>query len=296
MESKRGVLVPVGHAPAVLGDISGASTDEQIIALFLDRYRGKSACSVQSYTIDIRLFREALPVQLAHVTARDLLDFQAGKLTPTPPHRRRVSAVKSLFRFATRLGYLRLNPAEVIELTRAKDTLAERILTPEQVAALFEQNPDDPGRQLLVRFLYGTGARIHEALSVSARDLRDRQDGMGQVTLFGKRKKTRAVLLPIGLWAIVRRAVPAPSLPDTMLFRWSVRRAQEIVKEMGVAAGIPKATPHWLRHAHGSHAAMLRVPLHVIRDTLGHADLATTSHYVHAMPDESSALALEKKR
>lgn len=286
-------LVPRGTASAV-GNMSGASTDEALIELFLRRYRTKSRHSAAAYEIDVREFRKALPGALARVSAKDLLDFQAGKLTGgKPPHRRRMSAVKSLFKFGMRTGYLRMDPASIIELPKGKDTLVERLLTVEEVARLFLQSPQDPRKQLLVRFLYGSGARIEEAINVRARDLRDRGDGRGQVTLFGKRQKTRAVLLPAGVWKRVRAEVPVGSTPATPLFRWSVRRCQQIVKAMATAAGLEKVSPHWLRHAHGSHAAMRKVPAHIIRDTLGHSDLSTTTRYIHAMPDESSALALE---
>ena len=57
--------------------------------------------------------------------------------------------------------------------------------------------------------------------------------------------------------------------------------------------GCPRGTsPHWLRHAHASHALDARAPVHLVRDTLGHASLATTSRYAHARPGDSSALHL----
>jgi integrase/recombinase XerD len=58
-------------------------------------------------------------------------------------------------------------------------------------------------------------------------------------------------------------------------------------------AGIGKAvSPHFLRHAHASHALERGVKVTVIRDTLGHSSIAITGRYVHARPDESSGLAL----
>lgn len=48
-------------------------------------------------------------------------------------------------------------------------------------------------------------------------------------------------------------------------------------------------SPHWLRHAHASHALDRGAPVHLVKDTLGHASLATTSQYAHARPGDSSA-------
>src|SRR5579862_407422 len=69
-----------------------------------------------------------------------------------------------------------------------------------------------------------------------------------------------------------------------------VRRAAE---QAGIAA---KVSPHWLRHAHASHALDHGAPIHLVQATLGHSSVATTSAYLHARPGDSSArfLALER--
>ena len=52
----------------------------------------------------------------------------------------------------------------------------------------------------------------------------------------------------------------------------------------------PKAvSPHWLRHAHCSHALDRSANPALVRDTAGHADLRVTSVYSHVQPNESSA-------
>ena len=55
-------------------------------------------------------------------------------------------------------------------------------------------------------------------------------------------------------------------------------------------AGLPAAvSPHWLRHAHCSHALERGASPALVRDTAGHADLRVTSAYTHAQPADSSA-------
>jgi len=69
-----------------------------------------------------------------------------------------------------------------------------------------------------------------------------------------------------------------------------VRRA---AKQASVAEPV---SPHWLRHAHASHALDHGAPIHLVQATLGHSSVATTSSYLHARPGDSSArfLALER--
>ena len=56
------------------------------------------------------------------------------------------------------------------------------------------------------------------------------------------------------------------------------------------------ASPHWLRHAHASHALDHGAPIHLVQATLGHSSVATTSAYLHARPGDSSARFLTPGR
>jgi integrase/recombinase XerD len=68
----------------------------------------------------------------------------------------------------------------------------------------------------------------------------------------------------------------------------------KMIKRAAKAAGIKEAvSPHWLRHAHGSHAIERGASLPEVQATLGHANIATMSGYLHARPDSSSGLRLD---
>ena len=57
-----------------------------------------------------------------------------------------------------------------------------------------------------------------------------------------------------------------------------------------IRAGIEKAvSPHWMRHAHASHALDRGAPVHLVQATLGHASLSSTSRYLHSRPADSSS-------
>ena len=76
----------------------------------------------------------------------------------------------------------------------------------------------------------------------------------------------------------------------------SERTVNDMVKRAAKAAGINEAvSPHWLRHAHGSHAIERGASLPEVQATLGHGNIATTSGYLHAHPDSSSGLRLDPK-
>ena len=72
------------------------------------------------------------------------------------------------------------------------------------------------------------------------------------------------------------------------------RGVHAIVKRAAKAAGVNRAvSPHWLRHAHGSHAIDRGASLPEVQETLGHGNISTTSAYLHARPDSSSGLRLD---
>ena len=68
-----------------------------------------------------------------------------------------------------------------------------------------------------------------------------------------------------------------------------------MIKGAARRAGIAHAvSPHWLRHAHGSHALERGATLAEVQSTLGHANVATTNGYLHARPNTSSGLKLDE--
>jgi integrase/recombinase XerD len=69
-----------------------------------------------------------------------------------------------------------------------------------------------------------------------------------------------------------------------------------MLKRTAIRAGVnPDVSPHWLRHAHGSHAIDRGASLPEVQATLGHGNISTTSGYLHARPDSSSGLKLDQK-
>jgi len=81
----------------------------------------------------------------------------------------------------------------------------------------------------------------------------------------------------------------------------SARAVAQVIKRTAKRAALPKGiqervSPHWLRHAHASHALDNKAPISFVQQTLGHGSLKTTSIYAHAKPGDSSALYLKKVR
>jgi integrase/recombinase XerD len=151
---------------------------------------------------------------------------------------------------------------------KRKHTLAERILGEHDVLRLIALERNTRNRVLL-RLLYLGGLRISEVSFLRVRDLQARDDA-GQVTVFGKGGKTRAVLLKPSMWKelLLFRGHDA----DAPVFRsrkgggpLDAVQVHRIVKAAAARAGLSSAvSAHWLRHAHVSHALDRGAPGHLV--------------------------------
>jgi len=277
-----------------ISTITQSKFNARLIQLWL--YKFKSPHTRRAYETDIREFVRFIHDRpLNEVTFEDLQEFDAaietghnGKVRSNASINRKLAAVRSLLTFdCDKIRALPTNVGVVVDGRPVKDCLAERILTEEQVFRMFALEENQRNLALL-RFLYYTGVRVSEACGLRWRDLIERGNGEGQATVFGKRGKTRVVLVPLKAWRSllelrgeVKADIPVfvsqrgGAIDESQVFR--------IVKAAAQRAGIEaNVSPHWLRHAHGSHSMDRGAPLHLVQANLGHANPATTGRHLYA--------------
>lgn len=286
------MLVPINSSRS-----SQANDDLHLISLWL---KGKSAHSQEAYTRDVEQFVDFVDLPLSEIKLQHFWDWadhlkNQGALPSTQA--RKLAAVKSLFSFGHKIGYLQFNVGVAITLPNIPDKLAERILLEEDIAAIVNQAHTLRNRVLLKLF-YASGARVSELACVYWGALIPRKNQQGQVSLLGKGNKVRTLMLPASIWKDLMELKSESEFNESNhpVFRsrkgGSLSRQQiwRIVRDAARAAGFDKnISPHWLRHAHASHALDRGAPVHLVQESLGHRSLATTSKYTHARPDESSS-------
>ena len=269
-----------------------ASTDAQVVNMWL---HGKSPATQKSYHWETLRFAEHVGKPLRDVTLGDVQAY-ASSLEHYKPatQARALAAVKSLFTFAHRIGYIAFDPAAVVQLPKRKDDLAARIMPEAAVQRILATTT---GRNhAIVRLLYGAGLRAAELVGLRWKDVQPREDA-GQVTVYGKGGKTRAVKVSRTTWDTLEALRTDTTAADAPVFVSRKKHGQlttvqvfRIVRDAAKNAGIPgNVSPHWLRHCHASHALDRQCPIHLLQGTLGHASVSTTSRYLHARPDASSS-------
>ncbi len=301
-----GPAAPPGWRSAV-PNFSGAETDAKLVELWL---RDKAAETKRQYAQDLEKFSDFSGGKpLSSVTLSDLQEFAefVSVLVAPATAARMLSTLKSLFTFANKVGYLPYNVGGALRLPAIKNILPERILTEAEVHRMVERTGNERDRVLLLT-IYAGGLRREDVCVLKWRDLKERDDGSGQITTFGKGGKTGFVLLPPSvleeILVLRRKKDGVLAGEDEPVFASRKKntargghldpsQVNRIVKKAAKKAGLSKdVSPHWLRHSHATHAKRRGADLDLIMRTLRHASLATTGRYLHADPSDSSAMYL----
>ncbi len=239
--------------------------------------------------IDVEDWSAANPFNMRTVIARQHGDGLSGRSLA-----RRLSAVRSLFRYLIKQGRIEVNPVAEVPAPKDQRGLPETLQI-EDIQRLFVLEGDDV---LLLRdraifeLIYSSGLRLAEVVQLNV-DSIDMQ--IGQVRVIGKGSKTR--VLPVGSHALnavkawlARRneLMRAGGDDDDALFisrrgsRLSSRSVQQRLKVLARRTGIPNNVyPHLLRHSFASHMLESSGDLRAVQELLGHADISTTQVYTH---------------
>ncbi len=264
---------------------------------YLEAERGFSPHTVRAYTSEVRRLASspecALAGGLAQVDALSLRAYLAGfHRTHTPATRtRRLSALRSYFRFQVRLGARAADPSEGLPGPKPERRLPAPLGAAECERLIDAASPHprpalDARDRAVFDLLYGTGLRVGELTSLSVRDLdRDR----AELRVQGKGNRQRVVPIPgqalESLLAYLEPRVRQGLLNEPLILnarggRLSARGVRKVLRRRLLEVGIPRqVSPHTLRHSYATHLLDADVDLRAIQELLGHERLSTTQRY-----------------
>lgn len=291
----------------------------------------KSQRTQEEYSTDLRQFIDYVDLPLRYVTLGHLQDYRqhlSDKGYARSSQARKLSALKSLFTFGTKLRYFAHNVGAALSIPNVRNDRAQRILSESELWAIL-RDETDLRNHVLLRMFYASGGRLSDLEEIRWRDVQERPDlegadgaSGGQVTFHGKGGKTRTVALYQKVWHLiialrenerndgfgdngdpVFRSQKNNALSRTQMWRIvkkaAVRADVKVVPktdenglekrdENGDPILTSEVSPHWFRHAHASHALQKGADIELVRETLGHESIETTKMYLHARPDKSS--------
>ncbi|MBV1734253.1 MAG: tyrosine-type recombinase/integrase [Candidatus Desulforudis sp.] len=274
------------------------TNDSQVVEMFLSNKSRRSLNTARVYGVEIRRFLDFVGKPLRMVTLSDLQAF-ADSLEYLAPasQARALTTIRSLFKFAFRIGYTRFNVAEVLEVPKVNVTSEQRFLTRSELKALLATSKcKNPTAYLAVGFLVLTGLRIAELVGIKWGDFfKDLHDNTG-LRVIGKGQKLRTIKVRSDLWNAICEYQTLKGLPieidnqdDRPLFANRNGKAmsdvyvRRLITECAKDAGIKKdVSPHWLRHSAATLALANGADLLQVQKDLGHSSLTTTQRYLHS--------------
>jgi integrase/recombinase XerD len=288
----------------------------RLVRTYLDHLtveRGLAKNTLSSYRRDLRRYLDFLAQQqrddLSQVTEEDVAAFLAALRLGDSEHPalsassagRTIVAVRGFHRFAVREGKVDADTAGAIRPPTPARRLPKAIAV-EDVARLLEAagadgTPRARRDRALLEVLYGTGARISEAVGL---DVDDVDLDASMVRLFGKGSKDR--LVPLGSYAKAALELyfvaGRPALAGERFAtkpgrgsrgavflnarggRLSRQSAWTVLRTAAARAGLTmNLSPHTLRHSFATHLLDGGADVRVVQELLGHASVTTTQIY-----------------
>lgn len=268
---------------------------------FLDHLNHERRCSqhtVQAYARDLKQFTGFL---LEHGAKDDLLGatqlevrswvvslMQKG-ISPRSV-RRKLSSLRSYYRFAREAGLVDEDPTAMIEPPKVPQRLPE-FVDEHRMESLFEEVDFPDGYKGLfdrtvLELLYGTGIRLAELLSIKLEDL-DLDTASLKVT--GKRNKQRLIPLSFQLVNQLETYLEQRIADDSHMLLISEHGRppsrsliqRRVGSYLGTVSTQSKRSPHVLRHSFATHLLDNGADLNAVKEILGHADLSATQVYTH---------------
>jgi len=261
---------------------------------YLELEKGVSAHTLRAYRKDLTDFIAHVntePEKIDMLDVRGFIAEQIRKGLNKTTVSRRLSSVRSFFKFLYREGYMKANPAKLVSSPRLPKLLP-KFLSVDDAFSLVEK-PEGigfaPARdRAILELLYSSGLRVGELAGLNVEDINVRE---ALVKARGKGKKERIV--PIGSKALdaiktylVERILLKSKEKAVFLNRLGTRLTDRgvrriVVKYARAIAINGSIGPHTLRHSFASHLLQGGADLRVIQELLGHVSLSTTQKYTH---------------
>ncbi len=273
--------------------LTNAASDPQLIRFWVSQ---KALTTQKTYIMVARQFLSFSGKELRDIMVEDILlwleSFELKKASQYTINNK-LAAIKSLFAFGIKTGYLSGNPAQMIKVPRPKESLNERILLDEDVKKLINAAQSQRDR-LILKLIYVLGLRVSELVGLNWSDFKPTSSDSIAVTVFGKGHRTRTLLIAPQLWSQLKQLPRSDRTEAVFLSRHRNRldrhAIHRLIKKAVEIAGInPHTSAHWLRHAHACHSLDNGAGIDLVMKSLGHSSLAVTSRYLHVQPSECTS-------
>jgi len=274
--------------------------------------KNASFYTVRNYRHDLEDFLGFLkankiksPIDVERHILRRYLSYLLEKGIVKASIARRLSAIRSLYKYLVREKIVPFNPAATTSSPKL-DRRLPSFLARDEIKKLLDapdlKTPKGKRDRAIIELIYASGLRVSELVSL---DLKQVFLETRELRVWGKGSKERIVL--IGEPAVASlikyleksRAFLLGNKQKEAVFlnrfgqRLPERRIQKLLDEYAHSAGIKKRVyPHLLRHTFATHMLDGGADLRVVQELLGHSNLSTTQIYTHVTKSQAKKVYL----
>jgi integrase/recombinase XerC len=245
---------------------------------------------LEQFMLFLELEDENELVEVSHRMIRSYLVFMVESELENASINRKLSTIKTFYRFLRQQGAIQSNPAQRIKSLKKKKALPQFV--PETQlwdSAIFEEEDDDFKKlqvELIFELFYQTGIRLSELIHLKEVNISN-----GQIKVLGKRNKERIIPISVKLNSLIldyqkiKQEMELNS--DYLLLSEKGKKLQpkfvynKVNYYLGKATNLSKKSPHVLRHTFATHMLNNGASLEVLKKLLGHVDLSATQVYTH---------------
>ncbi len=258
---------------------------------YLQFEKGLSEKTIKSYKVDLRDFFDATKKEYDEIKKEDIYKYieDIKKKFKHNTVQRKVSAVKSFFKFLYVNKNIKKDPSNTIKSLQKEKRLPEVLSEDDfnKILDTFNHEPKNIRNKLILKLLIASGARISEIINLKVGDISD--NNYEYIRVFGKGSKYRYIPIYNSLANEIKEYVQnnrdflKKSEKDYKLFP-KLRREQfyTTLREHAKMCGIEKRVyPHIIRHSIATILLKNGADIRMVQELLGHASISTTQIYTH---------------
>ncbi len=203
---------------------------------------------------------------------------------------RKLSCLKTFFKFLKRNGSIEINPMAKIQGLRQKKQLPQFVpenqLWDSSIFNDFEDDYTNTRDELILELFYQTGIRLSELINLKLNQVTN-----NQIKVLGKRNKERIIPIPQSLNLLInnyinlRKRIPNNSQHLIITNKGKKLESKFVYSKVNYylskVTNLKKRSPHVLRHTFATHMLNNGASLEAIKSILGHTDLVATQVYTH---------------